>query len=287
MITELAPGLYTAEQRVAEGKNGIVVGSRAALAIDTGNDAGEGGEMAGFIRALGHEPRLLALTHGHGDHILGSGAFPDAEVIAHALTPGVMREELARIAPRLGRSAEEIAGAIRWPTLLFDGELTLDLGGKTIRWFHLPGHSPDGVALYVEEDRALFAGDTVVTGIVPAIGQGDSRQMETSLRRLAELDIDILVPGHGEPLLGAGRVRDWLAWQGGYLARVRAFARAGLAQGHPPEEIAEGADFAEFIGDRLPADRHTMPKRHRDTVMKIAREVARAEEMTDSSLRSE
>lgn len=273
-ITELAPGLYSAAQRVADGKNGIVVGSRAALAIDTGNDAVEGGAMADFIRGLGFAPRLLALTHGHGDHILGSGAFPDAEVIAHRLTPGVMRDELARVAPRLGRPAEEIAGAIRWPTLTCDGDLTLDLGGKTIRWLHAPGHSPDGVALYVVEDRALFAGDTVVTGIVPAIGQGDSRALEASLRRLAELDIELLVPGHGAPLAGAARVRDWLAWERGYLVAVRDFARAALAEGLTPDAVADRADFATFIGDRLPADRHNMPKRHRDTVLKIAREEA-------------
>ena len=162
--------------------------------------------------------------------------------------------------------------SIRWPTLTFAGELALDLGGKTVRWLHTPGHSPDGVALYVVEDRALFAGDTVVTGIVPAIGQGDSRQLGASLRRLAELDIAILVPGHGAPLIGAERVQAWLAWEGDYLAQVREFARAGLARGQVPEEIAANADFAAFIGDRLPSDRHTMPKRHRDTVLKIAQE---------------
>ena len=272
MITELAPGLYTAEQRVAEGKNGIVVGARAALAIDTGNDAGEGGALADFIRTLSHAPRLLALTHGHGDHILGGGAFPEAEVLAHRLTPAVMRDELARVAPRLGRSIGDLAGSIRWPTLTFDGELTLDLGGKTVRWLHTPGHSPDGVALYIEEDRALFAGDTVVNAIIPAIGQGDSRQLEASLRRLAELDIALLVPGHGTPIVGVARVREWLAWERHYLAAVRDFARAALAEGRSPEAVADAADFATFVGDRLPADRHAMPRRHRDTVLKIARE---------------
>lgn len=271
-FSRLVPGLYTASQRVAEGLNGIVVGARGALAIDTGNDAGEGGAMADFVRAQGFEPRLIALTHGHGDHILGGGAFPEAEVIAHRLTPGVMRDEIARIAPRLGRAPDEIAASIRWPTLTFDGDLTLDLGGKTIRWLHLPGHSPDGVGLYVEEDRALFAGDTVVTAIVPAIGQGDSRVLEGSLRRLVALDIALLVPGHGAPLVGAERVRDWIGWQIGYLAAARDHARAALAAGRTPEEAAEGAAFAAFIGDRLSADRHHQPRRHRDTVLKIARE---------------
>lgn len=272
LVAPLAPGIYTAEQRVADGKNGIVVGTRAALAIDTGNDRAEGAVLADFIAAQGHAPRLLALTHGHGDHILGGAAFPEAEVIAHALTPQTMREEVARLAPRLGRAPGELAAALRWPTLTFADELTLDLGGKTVRWLHTPGHSPDSVALYVEEERVLFAGDTVVNAIVPAIGQGDSRQLERSLRRLATLEIAILVPGHGWPIVGAARVRDWLAWECDYLAAVRDYARAALAAGGTPEAVAAGADFVAFIGERLPAARHAMPRRHRDTVLKIARE---------------
>jgi cyclase len=128
--------------------------------------------------------------------------------------------------------------------------------------------------LYLPDERILFAGDTVVTGIVPAIGEGSGTAMEASLRRLAGMEIEILVAGHGQVLHGAARVRDWLQWQAAYLAGLRAFVRESLAQGRDPRAIVEAAGYERFVGDRLPADRHGMPRRHRNTVMKIIEEEA-------------
>ena len=51
MLTEVAPGVFGVDHRVAAGKNGIVSGERAALAIDTGHYPDERQAMADFIRA--------------------------------------------------------------------------------------------------------------------------------------------------------------------------------------------------------------------------------------------
>ena len=161
--------------------------------------------------------------------------------------------------------------------MTFRDELWIDLGDKTVWVFHTPGHSEDGVSVYVMEDRVLFSGDTVVTGIVPAIGNGNSEEMEASLRRLTQLEIEVLVSGHGAPLRGADRVQDWLRWQTGYLSAVRAQVRDALKGGQGPVEAAGTVDFGTFVGDRLPADQHGMPGRHRATVDKIVEEeLARA-----------
>jgi cyclase len=272
MFTEVAPGVFSAEHRTVEGKNGVVLGARGALAIDSGNDLDEGRALAGFIRAQGRRPDRLALTHGHGDHILGSGAFEEAEIFAHLLTPEVMRAQIPPTAARTGESTAAVAASLGWPSVTFTGELRLDLGGKRVRIFPTPGHSPDGVAIYLVEDRVLFAGDTVVTGIVPAIGDGHSGAMEASLRTLARLDIAVLVAGHGPVLYGGATIRDWLDWQAGYLAGVRRFVAAELDRGSDPAAVAGAADYDRFIGDRLPADRHGMVRRHRAAVAKIVAE---------------
>lgn len=278
MFTEVAPGIFSVDHRVVEGKNGIVFGTRAALAIDAGIDPEEGRAMADFIRARGSLPARLALTHGHGDQTLGAAAFSEAERFAHVATPEVVRRQLPGWAARTDKSLAQTEAETAWPTVTFSEELTLHLGGKTVRFFLTPGHSEDSVCAYVVEERVLFAGDTVVTGIVPAIGDGDSRRMERSLGRLADLEIEVLVAGHGPVLNEAERIRDWLAWQAGYLAGVRRWVGERLAQGQPVESLAEAAEFERFIGDRLPRDRHGMEKRHRDTVACIAREEQRRRE---------
>ena len=66
MFNELAPGIFSADSRFVDGKNGIVIGRRAALAIDGSNYEDAGAAMASFICSSGFEPDRLALTHGHG-----------------------------------------------------------------------------------------------------------------------------------------------------------------------------------------------------------------------------
>src|SRR5436190_9895267 len=131
MFTEIAPGIFSVDHQVVEGKNGIVCGTRAVLAIDTGNYPEEGRAMAEFAREKGRRLVCLTLTHGHGDHILGSGAFRDEEVFARDLTPAVMRQQVAAVSRRSGRPEAEVAVELAWPTVTFSAELSLDLGGRT------------------------------------------------------------------------------------------------------------------------------------------------------------
>ena len=272
MFSEEAPSVFSVASRFVDGKNGLIFGSRRALAVDGSNFPDEGQAMADFVRGRGWEPSRLVLTHGHGDHILGAAPLAGGEVFAHALTPGVMREQIPAFARRWEASEAEAEARLAWPTVTFRGDLWMDLGDKRVRVFETPGHSVDGTSVYVEEDRLLFPGDTVVTGIVPAIGNGDSRAMEATLRRLMELEVEVLVPGHGRVLHGADRVQDWLRWQAGYLSGVRARVREALDGGKDAEAAADTADFETLIGNRLPADAHGMPGRHRATVMRIVEE---------------
>jgi glyoxylase-like metal-dependent hydrolase (beta-lactamase superfamily II) len=272
MIEEILPGIYSIEHRVVEGKNGVILGRRAALAIDGGIDPEEGAAAARFIRERGHVPERLALTHGHGDHVLGAAALAAGEVFAHAATPAVIRRQIPGWAERAGENAEQTAARIVWPTITFTGALRIDLGGHTVRFFPTPGHSEDSVSALVEEAGVLFAGDTVVTGILPAISDGDGRDLEATLRGLAALDIEILVPGHGPILRGRESIREQIRWLADYLARIRAEVHDRVRRGDAPEAILDAVDFDTFVGDRLPADRHGMPRRHRATVAKIVAE---------------
>lgn len=269
---QVAPGVYSAAHDFVDGRNAVVVGDRKALAVDAGNYAADGQAMADFVRAQGHAADYLALTHGHGDHVLGAAPLLGGEVFAHELTPGVIERQIPGWVERQGRSREEIVRDLPWPTVTFSDQLRLDLGGKTAWLFPTPGHSEDGVSVLVEPDRVLIGGDAVVTGIVPAIGDGDSRVLEASLRRLAEIEIRVLVPGHGAEVHGVEAARAWILWEADYLARVRQSVDRLLGEGRSAAEAGDAIDFATYIGDRLPADRNSMPKRHRATVDKIIQE---------------
>lgn len=262
---EVADGCFAVDQSIVEGKNAVILGWRAAIAIDTGNNLADGEAMVAALRALGHGPERLVLTHGHGDHILGGAPFKGAEVYAHAACPAVMRRHMPALVARYGVAPDTLA----WPAVTFAGELTIDLGGRIVRLIETPGHSADGISVYVPEERLLVGGDAVVTGIVPAIQDGDSAVLEGSLRRLQQLEIDVLIPGHGPVIHGADAIMSWLTWEAQYLSRVRELVGQALRDGARGEAAIEAAPFDRLVAGRLPADRHGMAKRHRDTVGKI------------------
>jgi hypothetical protein len=113
------------------------------------------------------------------------------------------------------------------------------------------------------------------------VGDGDSQILETSLRKLLEIPVDILVAGHGPVLRGSERIKEHLTWMIGYLSGVRAHTRSALSRGeNDPGAIAGQADYDTFIGDRLSKDKHDMPRRHRDMVADIAREQMNAQRQT-------
>lgn len=273
MITELCPGIYSVDHSVAEGKNGIVLTQRGAIAIDVGLKPEEGQAMADFIRQCGYEPNRVILTHGHSDHVLGGAAFDGAEVYAHADICEEIAHAILRYANAKDLPYEDLLDSVLKPTITFRDELLLDMGDKHLHIFPTPGHSADHTSVYIEEDRLLFAADTVVTGIIPAIFH-DSKRLEQSLETIDGMDIEILVPGHGSVLRGRDAIRDWLAWELRYLREVRDFVREALSQdpNASSESIAQRADFDTFVGTRLSANKHGMVKRHYNTVFKICEE---------------
>jgi len=81
---------------------------------------------------------------------------------------------------------------------LHGGE-TLDIGKMTWDVLHIPGHSPGSIGLYNREEKILIPGDVVYADY--AIGRFDlhganGAELKDSLLQLAELEVNILLPGH-------------------------------------------------------------------------------------------
>jgi glyoxylase-like metal-dependent hydrolase (beta-lactamase superfamily II) len=71
--------------------------------------------------------------------------------------------------------------------LLQDGDV-LDLGGRTLRVVHTPGHTPDCICLWDEANGVLFGGDTINTGPLYAqLPDSDVAAFAQSTRRLADV----------------------------------------------------------------------------------------------------
>jgi glyoxylase-like metal-dependent hydrolase (beta-lactamase superfamily II) len=90
---------------------------------------------------------------------------------------------------------------------LQEGDLVI--GDKTFRVILTPGHSPGSICLYWPEKKVLFTGDVVFS---QSIGRtdlpgGSGKQLKESISRLAELDVEVLCPGHGDVVAGRENVQ--------------------------------------------------------------------------------
>jgi glyoxylase-like metal-dependent hydrolase (beta-lactamase superfamily II) len=90
---------------------------------------------------------------------------------------------------------------------LKEGDLTLD--GLELSIFHTPGHSPGSATLYWPAQKVLFTGDLIFKegfGRTDLPG-GDSATLKESIKRMADLDVELLLSGHGDIIAGAEAVR--------------------------------------------------------------------------------
>jgi glyoxylase-like metal-dependent hydrolase (beta-lactamase superfamily II) len=94
----------------------------------------------------------------------------------------------------------------------------LDLGGIPFSVVHIPGHSGGSIGLLNDEYKLFVAGDTIYAD--GAIGRydlhsADAGQLKASLERIAQLGVDILLPGHNRIVRGGAQpmihdtVRTW------------------------------------------------------------------------------
>lgn len=173
--------------------NVYVVGKENLALIDSGLNGAFQRYISREIEALGLQPnriKKLVITHFHPDHI-GS-----AREIVNFCAPQVMVHEIE------ARYVEKNMG-LEVQVKLKDGDI-IQLGDMTFQVIHTPGHSPGAICLYNAEKKVLFSGDTVFAfGIGRTdLPGGSTRELKTSIKKLMELDVQILLPGHDVPVLG-------------------------------------------------------------------------------------
>ncbi len=161
-----------------------------------GSDEG----IVDFIESLGSSPddvKSIILTHGHPDHV---GSLPEliditeAQIFIHEM-------DISLLERFTGLKKESIRNLS-----ILKGNENIDLLGET-QVIHSPGHTDGSILLYNRSRKILFTGDVLITnsnGGLSLPKQEYTKDMEMekeSVKRLARLDFDVLLPGHGPPII--------------------------------------------------------------------------------------
>jgi glyoxylase-like metal-dependent hydrolase (beta-lactamase superfamily II) len=202
-------------------RNGLTV-------IDTGLPAGSGKKILSYIRnTMFREPaeiNTIIITHFHMDHIGGVSALkqaaPGAKIAIGAADAGYVSGQYPLpVYPGFRGFLLRIAGAIMNPGI-FPADILLNDGDRIdgLVCIHIPGHTPGSIGLYDERTQTFFCGDILRyngTSLTegPALFTTDMPGSHQSIRKIASLDFEILLPGHGVPLRNgaAGKVREFAA----------------------------------------------------------------------------
>jgi cyclase len=129
-----------------------------------------------------------------------------------------------RIAARKRQVEEYRSFVYRSPTVAFDRELTLDLGNREVQVLHLGrGNTPGDAVVYLPKERILVTGDLLVRPVPYMRGSYPSEWRRT-LRAMAALEADVIVPGHGEVLRDKRYLDDVIALLESVLRQVEAIA---------------------------------------------------------------
>ena len=220
---------------------GFVVGTRAALVIETGLGYANGAiVLSEALKLAPGLPLYLVTTHVHPEHDLGANAFPASTKMIRSTSQVKDIDEFGlQLADTFSHHSvvegELLKGAtFRKADITFDKDYSLDLGGVQVRLIAMgANHTAGDTAIFVPADRVLFSGDLAMRG-QPSFSSPYSSLSRwlTTLDALQALQPKIVVPSHG-PLGDLAYVTGYRT----YLTTIRDRTAALKKQGLTVEQV--------------------------------------------------
>jgi glyoxylase-like metal-dependent hydrolase (beta-lactamase superfamily II) len=185
-----------------------VVRDGEAVVYDTHVSVEHAREIRRVLERDGVRKFTVVLSHWHLDHIAGTAAFRDCEIVASERTAELLTQFKSAI------ERDELEGPppidpLVLPTSVFDDRLRLSVGGTRLELIHTDIHSDDATLVWLPEQQLLLCGDAMEDPITYVDDPQSFDAHLTNLAKLSRLAAERILPNHGDPRVIA---------EGGYSA---------------------------------------------------------------------
>jgi cyclase len=222
--------------------SGVILGDKAVILFDTKSTIHSEQDTLAEVAKITSKPvTTVIVSHNDFDHIGGLPALPKGiTIIAQDNCKKRMEQSVGR--GPMGASPDYL------PTKTYSQGEHLTIEGVTMNLFHwAPAHTDGDTVLFLPKEKVVFAGDVLMSAVPMAYlhvkdeGGSASGWLE-NLRKLAALDADVYVTGHGD-------VMDKVEVKRRLAAGEKTFEQVKML-------VAQGKTLAEIqqqLGDVTPA----------------------------------
>jgi glyoxylase-like metal-dependent hydrolase (beta-lactamase superfamily II) len=238
-FTEVGPDLY-AYTAQGDPNSGIIVGDDGCMVIDTQATPAMAEDVIARVRTVTDKPiKYVVLSHYHAVRVLGASAYQAQGIIASNATYDLIVErgeqdkasEIGRF-PRLFRGENTIPEGLTWPTMTFENGMSVFLGKREVKLFHLgAGHTAGDIVAWVPDAEVMFSGDLVEYHSACYCGDAHLREWPETLEEIRAFRPKALVPGRGDALQGEQMVREAIAMTRDFVTSLYGAAELSVARG--------------------------------------------------------
>ncbi len=216
-----------------------------AIVYDTHISTAHGMLIRHTLEGLGVRRIVVALSHWHLDHVAGTAAFADCEIVASRLTSERLTQHQSAIESGILNGPPAISPLIL-PTTVFDARTRLTAGKLRADLIEFDIHSVDGTALHVADDGVLLVGDMLEDTVTYVTEPDRLERHLDELDRLRELRARRIYPDHG-----SDRVIAATGYSEGFILATQRYIRDLLRV--PREPALADLDLRTFVAASLEA----------------------------------
>jgi alkyl sulfatase BDS1-like metallo-beta-lactamase superfamily hydrolase len=269
-----AVGFDLANSIMIEGDDGIII-------IDTLSTYEKAKEVITEFRKITDKPvKAIIYTHGHLDHVHGTGAFleegEDIEIYAHESHVDFYINENSVLGPAATIRSGNAAGSFlpsegpdrfdlgifppmspgtisyAFPTQTFTDELEVEISGVKLKMVFVAGESSDQIYIWLPEKEVLLIGDNIyaiISNIYTLRGSvyRDPMNYVNALDKMIPLDAEYLVASHVKPVTGKENIKDILVSTRDATQYIYDQTIRGMNAGYTADELSHMIELPEEL----------------------------------------